>query len=298
MAGDLPATTIAAWNGSSWSALGEGTNGIVRALAVYDEKLIAAGEFTAAGGLPAGRIAAWNDSSWSSLGSGLNGHVQALAVYDNKLFVGGFFTAAGNKMSVYVATWTRRDEVPVFITSFDAVWRQSGVDLLWEIVSDEEVSGFRIYRKAVGGSASEEAALGGLIPPDARAYTDQSVSGGKSYEYTLVVVLADHSEVRSQTMTVRTKAYALELHQNTPNPFNPTTMISFTLPERARVTLAIYDVAGKLVKTLVDDMVGEGLREEVWDGKDANGSPASSGVYFCRLTAGEQTLTKKMVLLK
>jgi hypothetical protein len=88
------------------------------------------------------------------------------------------------------------------------------------------------------------------------------------------------------------------LHPAVPNPFNPTTTVSFTLPEGAKVTLSIYDVEGKLVRTLVDETVAEGYQEHVWDGKDASGSAVSSGVYFYRLTAGDRTLTKKMILLK
>jgi hypothetical protein len=89
-----------------------------------------------------------------------------------------------------------------------------------------------------------------------------------------------------------------ELYQNVPNPFNPTTTISFVLPERTRATLSIYDVEGRLVRTLVDEIIGEGYQERTWDGKDANGNQVGSGVYFYRLTAGDKTLTKKMVLLR
>jgi hypothetical protein len=297
-AGGSPVNRIAAWNGSSWSALGDGTQGTVWALGVYDDRLIAAGAFTMAGGLPANRIAAWDGSSWSALGSGLNGNALALAVHDDKLYVGGAFTRAGGKVASYLVAWTRRDEVPVFITRFDAVEGQSGVDLVWEIAADEEISGFKIYRKLEGSSTGEVVVSSGLIPPGARSYTDRTVSTGKSYEYTLVVVLPDRSEVRSRTATVRTKSYALELDQNAPNPFNPTTTISFTLPERSRVRLAIYDVEGRIVSELIDDVVEDGYREYVWDGKNSEGNPVSSGVYFYRLTVGDRTLTKKMVCLK
>jgi hypothetical protein len=88
------------------------------------------------------------------------------------------------------------------------------------------------------------------------------------------------------------------LYQNVPNPFNPTTTISFVVPQKVRTTLTIFDVQGKLVRTLVDEIVGEGYQERVWDGKDASGSQVGSGVYFYRLTAGDKTLTKKMVLLR
>ena len=91
---------------------------------------------------------------------------------------------------------------------------------------------------------------------------------------------------------------ATRLYQNHPNPFNPTTTISFVLPERARAKLAIYDVAGRHVRTLVDEVRAGGLNEARWDGRDATGNPVSSGVYLYRLVAGSQTLTKKMTLLK
>ncbi len=90
----------------------------------------------------------------------------------------------------------------------------------------------------------------------------------------------------------------IELFQNFPNPFNPTTTISFYLPEKTRAVLSIYNVDGRVVTTLVDDTLDERHREVTWDGKDASGSPVSSGVYFYRLTAGNSTLTKKMVLLR
>jgi hypothetical protein len=83
-----------------------------------------------------------------------------------------------------------------------------------------------------------------------------------------------------------------------PNPFNPSTKISFTVPKRVRATLAVYDVEGKLVTTLVNESLDAGLKEVTWHGKDARGNPVSTGVYFYRLTAGNRTLTKKMVLLK
>ena len=90
----------------------------------------------------------------------------------------------------------------------------------------------------------------------------------------------------------------LALHQNHPNPFNPATTISFVLPERARVTLAIYDVEGRHVRTLVDQVLAAGKNEATWDGADDRGNRMSSGVYVYRLKTEKQSLTGKMVLLK
>jgi glycosidase len=90
----------------------------------------------------------------------------------------------------------------------------------------------------------------------------------------------------------------LRLEQNYPNPFNPSTTISFGLPGESHVTLSIYDIRGKRVKTVRNEIVPGGNREAMWDGRDEQGEGVSSGIYFYRLTAGDRTLTRKMVLLK
>jgi hypothetical protein len=89
-----------------------------------------------------------------------------------------------------------------------------------------------------------------------------------------------------------------ELYQNVPNPFNPTTMIEFSVPDAGRVTLTIYDVRGRRVVTLVDRTIPEGLQRVVWDGVNASGEQVSTGVYFYRLVAGKEVRTRKMVLVK
>jgi len=86
---------------------------------------------------------------------------------------------------------------------------------------------------------------------------------------------------------------------NYPNPFNPVTTITYGLAERAPVTLRIYDVSGRLVRTLVDEVQEPGRSYTVvWDGRNAYGRSVSSGVYFCRLTAGAGASARKMVLLR
>lgn len=89
------------------------------------------------------------------------------------------------------------------------------------------------------------------------------------------------------------------LAQNHPNPFNPTTTISYALARRGRVSLAIYDARGRHVRTLVDDVVSAaGAHDALWDGSDNNGVTVASGVYFYRLRVDGRSLTKRMVLLK
>ncbi len=88
------------------------------------------------------------------------------------------------------------------------------------------------------------------------------------------------------------------LAQNIPNPFNPVTAIRFDVPHKSRVRIEVYDVSGRLVKTLTDAIFEQGHHELVWDGKDASNRAAVSGIYFCRLDAPGFSSTMKMVLLR
>ncbi len=89
-----------------------------------------------------------------------------------------------------------------------------------------------------------------------------------------------------------------ELAANYPNPFNPTTTIKYGLKSDSNVNLAIYNLKGQLVKTLVNKHQKAGYHKIVWNGKDNSGKTASSGVYFFRIKAGKFTSTKKMIMLK
>ena len=89
-----------------------------------------------------------------------------------------------------------------------------------------------------------------------------------------------------------------ELSQNFPNPFNPTTVIHFSLPRGADVNISIYNLLGQHVTTLENGYHDPGVYETTWDGTDAAGRAVPSGVYFYRLRAGPQTETRKMLLLK
>jgi len=88
------------------------------------------------------------------------------------------------------------------------------------------------------------------------------------------------------------------LSQNYPNPGNPSTCITFILPQKAHVTLEIYNLLGQRVRTLVERVKDAGSHTVVWDGRDKSGNPLPSGVYLYRLRAGELVQTKKMLLLQ
>jgi hypothetical protein len=89
-----------------------------------------------------------------------------------------------------------------------------------------------------------------------------------------------------------------DLSQNVPNPFNPSTQVSFALPKAGQVTLSIYNVLGQQVTTLVDEYLPAGYQTVTWNGTDRTGHTVASGVYFYKIKAGEFSETKKMMMLK
>jgi hypothetical protein len=88
------------------------------------------------------------------------------------------------------------------------------------------------------------------------------------------------------------------LGQNVPNPFNPMTTISFRLPESGRTTLLIYDVAGKRIKTLVNDEVEAGDHQVTWHGTDDSGRQVAAGIYLYQLHSGSIHEVKRMTLVR
>jgi hypothetical protein len=189
--------------------------------------------------------------------------------------------------------------VPVAISRLDAVERAGVVELSWDVVVDEAFDGFRVYRAAGTGEPGTLIALNdAMLAGDVRSYRDASVVPGMHYAYVVAAVLPGGGEIRSAFSRVRVSPLALSLEQNHPNPFNPSTVIAYTLPEAVHVELVIYDVQGRMVRVLRSSHASAGRHEVDWDGTNASGEPVSSGLYFYRLKAGKEVLTRRMVLLK
>ena len=117
------------------------------------------------------------------------------------------------------------------------------------------------------------------------------ISGRQEYS---IVKLGEQGEPEEEIPAI-TKPM---LHGNYPNPFNPTTTISFSLPNEQKIELTIYNIKGQKVKTLYSGIASEGEQSVVWDGIDSNGKTVSSGIYFYKLKTESKELTRKMLLLK
>jgi hypothetical protein len=106
IAGGVSAIFIAKWNGTTWSAVGSGTNDWVYSMAVYNGELYVGGNFTTAGGVSStSNIAKWNGTTWSAVGSIITIPVRSMAVYNGELYVGGYFTTVGGVGASNIAKW-------------------------------------------------------------------------------------------------------------------------------------------------------------------------------------------------
>jgi len=186
--------------------------------------------------------------------------------------------------------------VPTFVSFFDAMPSDKGVELSWGIISDDIVRGFHVYRSHE--QRPELRVNTGPIDPTHRGFVDKSANPGTRYEYALGVMLEDGGEIRSHHVGVVTPSTSIALGQNHPNPFNPETVVHFSLSENSLVRLSVYDPRGRQVRVLVEARMDPGPHEVRWDGRDDRGAPVGSGVYFYRLEAGSRTLSRKMTLLK
>ena len=88
------------------------------------------------------------------------------------------------------------------------------------------------------------------------------------------------------------------VHQNYPNPFNPTTQIRYVLPKAEHVQIVIYNLYGQAVKTVVSEYQKPGFHSVIWDGTSNEGDRVSSGLYYYKVTAGNDSRTKKMIYMK
>jgi hypothetical protein len=93
-------------------------------------------------------------------------------------------------------------------------------------------------------------------------------------------------------------APSFALLQNAPNPFRASTTLRFSLPRAQQVRVSVFDVGGRLVRTLVDGQLASGRHEASWDGTDASNRPVASGAYFCKLSSSGEETSRRMILAR
>ena len=200
--------------------------------------------------------------------------------------------------------------LPVEITSFTALAGKNNVELAWNTATEVNNLGFDIERKTANSqqlTANNQSLInnwtkvgfveghGTTNAPQSYSFTDASARVGK-YSYRLKQIDHNGNFVYSQTVeaTVGIMPGTIWLDNNYPNPFNPSTKISFVLGTKGHATLKVYSLLGQEVATLADGEFNDGeIQTFTFDA-----SKYSSGIYYYQLKSGNGTQIKKMMLLK
>jgi hypothetical protein len=171
---------------------------------------------------------------------------------------------------------------------------ERGITLSWSDFDFAE--SFNVYRSDGSGIYTK---LNDAPLPENTSYTDANVIDGVTYEYKFGIILPDGEEATFPlTVGPNVRPTSATLLANVPNPMNTETVIRYGLPADADVSLKVYDLTGSLVKTLVNGSVDAGYYSALWNGTNEAGQTVANGVYFYRLTAGDFSQSRKMVVLR
>ncbi len=191
------------------------------------------------------------------------------------------------------------DLVATLLRSYAAALREDAVVIEWTLSEMDGDARFTVSRMtAPAGDFTE-------LPPEGLSreglcfrYTDTGYDPGATYTYRIGVEAGGESRLLFTTDPITPPAMALTLHQNHPNPFNPSTTLSYYLPQDCRVKLVVYDASGRKIARLSDGEQTAGPKSAAWFGLNSSGIRVESGVYLYRLTTGKETRSRKMLLLR
>jgi len=206
--------------------------------------------------------------------------------------------------------------LPVELGSWTATSTDGAVELDWMTESEIENQGFIIERASTSSSTEWEEIASFISHPELMgqgsttqrslySFTDNDVQVGETYSYRLADVdyvsnITYHDDV---SLTVRDTdesqlPESMNLNDAYPNPFNPLVNLGFKLENSANLELSIYDVQGRLVKTIAQGIHNSGNYTFQWDGMSTQGLPQSSGVYLVRLTSNSDQQIQRITLLR
>ena len=235
-----------------------------------------------------------------------------------RIVVSGATSASGNNRFDNIKILGNENPLPVELTSFTADFTQSTtgdmyVSIKWTTQSETALAGYYLYRGTTNDlSAAEQITL--LIVPANSShgasyeFIDREIQSGTTYYYWLQSMEMDGSSDFHGPVSVTvneggnitppaiiTETRLLNAY---PNPFNPTTTLCYTLKERGQVKIEIYNVRGQLIRSFMPAPQDKGYYQIIWDGKDLNGTQASSGAYYVRMTCGKYVSSQRIVLMK
>jgi hypothetical protein len=179
------------------------------------------------------------------------------------------------------------------------------VQLTWDDSPAPDFNYFAIYRSTTPGFIPSPANRIGYSSNT--EYVDSNLVNGTHYYKLTATDFSGNEggpslELPINITSVREEEGAVPkefaLFQNYPNPFNPYTQIKFSVANRTKAELSVYNILGQRVKTLLDEEMEAGNYVATWNGRDEKGYDVSSGIYFYKLNTKEFTQTKKMLLVR
>ena len=215
---------------------------------------------------------------------------------------GGTTEPLDNITQITFGTTDNGDQsLPIELNNFVAIQNDDDVNLQWETATEVNNKGFDIERKHSTSDGWKKVAFvqgkGNSSSPVSYSYKDKNVYQFSNIKYRLKQIDTDGSYEYSAEISVELDEIQIPtqfvLHNNYPNPFNPTTYISYDIANEGQVTMKIYDMSGREVETLINQNQQPGKYIIEFDG-----GSLSSGVYFCRLTSGNNVKIIKMLLVK
>jgi len=218
--------------------------------------------------------------------------VLAMATHGDKLIISMYWGGGLGKLFVsddYGTSWTVLNEFPID-HSVNAIASKNNV---LYVGTASTVSGVYYTSDLIAwidysvGLESYDRSISQLIATDEFLYKIGSTINSHK-------IPLPQLDINRETLL----PFEFTLYQNYPNPFNPTTTLKYNLPEDALVNITIYDMMGRVVKTMVNTQQNAGFKSVRWNATNDKGSPVSAGLYLYTIEAGQFRQTKKMVLLK
>lgn len=173
------------------------------------------------------------------------------------------------------------------------------VTIFWETSYEDQNQGFNVLRKVLPNGKYiqlNEVLIRGSSP---YSFLDRDIEPGESYIYTIESVSTFGFKIRSRIITLAAPIpETFELHQNYPNPLTFETNIHYQLPRKCQVKIQVYNILGKVVRTLVNNKIDRGFHQIVWNGRDDDGNEVGSGIYFYTITAEKFHDTRKLMVVR
>jgi len=181
---------------------------------------------------------------------------------------------------------------------------EGSAELQWAASTANDLGHYNVYRGATEDFVhNDDSFIGESETSD---YVDAAMATGDNFYIVTAVDVHDNESDASAAVSLTSMFVdggagvpdVFALHQNYPNPFNPITNIRFDVPENSMVTMAIYDLLGHKVRTLINYEMNAGFHSIKWNGTNDHGNPLASGMYIYRINAGGFHAVKKLVFMK